>query len=48
MITNGKRYAREIKFRIAMTIAAFGKKTRFTNKLGLNLTSYRRRANYFI
>ena len=37
MVTNDERYAREIKFRIAMAIAAFNKKTPFTNRLGLNL-----------
>ena len=37
MITKDERYAREIKFSIAMAIAAFNKKKLFTNKLGLNL-----------
>jgi len=33
-ITNEERYAREIKFKIAMAIAAFNKKTIFTKKIG--------------
>jgi hypothetical protein len=37
MITNVARCAREIKARIAMTKAAFQKKTLFTSKLNLEL-----------
>jgi hypothetical protein len=37
MLTNDARCTREIKSKIAMTKAAFNKKTLFTSKLDLNL-----------
>jgi hypothetical protein len=37
MITNGTRRTREVKSRIAVTKAAFNKKTLFASKLDSNL-----------
>jgi hypothetical protein len=37
MVTNDAKCTREIKSRIAMTKAAFNKKTLFTSKLDINL-----------